>query len=423
MPSFPALFRTDVLPSLWDIAMKKTLIQFALLVAVVVGASFVSTRLWAGKPEGGAETGPLILEATMTVGQFARRNELPPQLLKKVFGLQSPQDKQKPVTAFGMDHDEILQKTEGLLALQAEHGSKSWRKIVAKFSLWLAFLAAVVVLMRKGQITARRRKGLLLTAVVLFGVILGSDPSPMGTVKDAIVLFGAKGVIFPPRLIAFGVFLLMVIVANKFICSWGCQLGTLQDLIFRLNRDQDDRKGLFRQFKVPFVLSNGVRIAFFAALTAVAFLWATDLVEHIDPFKVFKPQVLGLAGAAFISTILVLSLFTYRPWCHFFCPFGLAGWVAEKISLFKIQVDYDKCVACGTCAKACPSTVMDAILKRNRVIPDCFACGVCIESCPTQAITFKTGRRDRPPAGKFAKADSQRESERPIDDDRAKKER
>jgi hypothetical protein len=232
MPSFPALFRTDVLPSLWDIAMKKTLIQFALLVAVVVGASFVSTRLWAGKPEGGAETGPLILEATMTVGQFARRNELPPQLLKKVFGLQSPQDKQKPVTAFGMDHDEILQKTEGLLALQAEHGSKSWRKIVAKFSLWLAFLAAVVVLMRKGQITARRRKGLLLTAVVLFGVILGSDPSPMGTVKDAIVLFGAKGVIFPPRLIAFGVFLLMVIVANKFICSWGCQLGMLQDLIF-----------------------------------------------------------------------------------------------------------------------------------------------------------------------------------------------
>lgn len=386
--------------------MKKTLIQFVLLVAVVVGASFVSARLWAGKPEDGSEARPLVLEATMTVGQFGSRNELPPQLLKQVFGLHSPQDRQRPVTAFGMGHDEILQKTEGLLALQAEHGSKNWRKIVVKFSLWLAFLAAVLVLMRKGQITARRRKGLLLTAIVLFGVILGSDPSPMGTVKDAIVLLGAKGVIFPPRLIAFGVFLLMVIVANKFICAWGCQLGTLQDLIFRLNRNKEDRKSIGRQFRVPFIISNGVRIGFFAALTAAAFVWATDIVEGIDPFKVFKPQVLGLAGAAFIGAILILSLFTYRPWCHFFCPFGLAGWMAEKISLFKIQVDYDKCIACGTCEKACPSTVMGAILKRDRVIPDCFACGVCIESCPTQAIAFKTGRREKPPAGKFAEAEN-----------------
>lgn len=382
--------------------MKKAFIQFALLIAAVVGASFVSARLWGGKPEGGAQTRALILEETMTVGQFASRNELPPPLVKKVFGLQSPQDKQKLVTSFGMSTTEILSKAEGLLALQAEHGSKNWGKIVVKFSLWLVFLAATLVLMRKGRVTARLRKGLLLAAVVLFGVILGSDPSPMGTVKDAIVLFGSKGVVFPPRLIAFGIFLLLVIVANKFICSWGCQLGTLQDLIFRLNRDKDDRKGLFCQFKVPFVLSNGVRTAFFVALTTVAFVWATDIVEGIDPFRIFKPQVLGLVGIVFVGAVLVLSLFTYRPWCHFFCPFGLVGWVAEKISLFKIHVDYSKCIACGTCDKACPSTVMGAILKRDRAIPDCFACGTCIESCPAQAVAFKTGRRSRPPEGKFA---------------------
>ncbi len=393
--------------------MKKTLVQFILLITVVVAASFVSSRLWGGKPEGGAEAGPLVVEETMTVGQFANRNELPGPLVKKVFGLQSPQDKQRLITDFGMSRDEILRKAEGLLALRAEHGSKNWVKIVAKFSLWLAFLGAVLAMMRKGLVTARHRKGFLLAAVVVFGVILGSDPSPMGTVKDAIVLFGSKGVIFPPRLVAFGVFLLMVVIANKFICSWGCQFGTLQDLIYRLNRDRDDRKGLFHQFKVPFALSNGVRIAFFAAMTAVAFIWATDIVEGIDPFKVFKPQVLGLAGIGFIGAMLVLSLFTYRPWCHFFCPFGLAGWVAEKVSVFKIHVNYDKCIACGTCEKACPSTVMGAILKRDRVIPDCFACGVCIESCPVQAVAFKAGRRDKPPQGKFSLAATKQDNGEP----------
>jgi polyferredoxin len=52
-----------------------------------------------------------------------------------------------------------------------------------------------------------------------------------------------------------------------------------------------------------------------------------------------------LPSGLFISLALVVSLFIYRPWCYFFCPFGLDGWMAEKISLFKIKVDYDKCIA------------------------------------------------------------------------------
>jgi polyferredoxin len=382
--------------------MKRILLQFVILSAAVVGLSFLSSRLWGGKPEGQHQSRPLIVEEAMTIAQFGARNELPPALLKKVFPLQAPADLQKPLAAFGMSQEQITRKTQGLLALRAEHGSKNWMKILVKFGLWLTFLAGVFVLMVRGRISARKRQGLLLAAVAIFGVVLGSDPSPMGTVKDAIVLLGAKGVIFPPRLIAFGVFLLLVIVANKFICSWGCQLGTLQDAIFRLNRDRQDRKALVRQFKVPFAVSNGVRVTFFAAIVVFAFLWATDIVETIDPFKTFKPQALGLAGATFVGAVLVLSLFTWRPWCHFLCPFGLVGWVAEKISVFKIRVDYDKCIACGACAKACPSTVMDAILKRDRTIPDCFACGTCLETCPARAISFKAGKRNKPPADKFA---------------------
>jgi len=194
----------------------------------------------------------------------------------------------------------------------------------------------------------------------------------------------------------------MVVLANKFICSWGCQIGTLQDFIFRLNRDSKDRKGIFGQIKIPFIISNSIRIIFFAALTAVAFLWAIDIVEPVDPFKIFKPHVIGLAGGIFLGLVLVISLFVYRPWCHFFCPFGLVGWLAEKISIFKIKVDYNKCISCQACSKACPSTVMDAILKQNKIIPDCFSCGNCIEVCPVKAISFTTGKRDKPPEDKFS---------------------
>ena len=77
------------------------------------------------------------------------------------------------------------------------------------------------------------------------------------------------------------------------------------------------------------------------------------------------------------------------------------GWVAESASVTHIRVNYDTCIACQQCARACPSTVMEAILKQERAIPDCFACGVCVTTCPTQSITFGAGRRAMPPTGKF----------------------
>ena len=87
-----------------------------------------------------------------------------------------------------------------------------------------------------------------------------------------------------------------------------------------------------------------------------------------------------------------------------FWPVGLVGWVFEKLSWHKIKVDYEACISCEACSRACPSTVMGAILKRDKkVIPDCFACGTCIPACPVDAISFASGKRDLPPEGKFDK--------------------
>jgi len=383
--------------------MWRILISFILILFIVITASAVSSHLWAGKQEKQPQSLTITVREGMTIAEFGKKYDLSHKTLKKIFNLTSQNDMKKQVADFGMNNELMTKKVDQALSIQAEHASKNWFKILLKGGLWIIFLFIVFSLFRKGKVTARNRKWIYMAAVVLFGILLGSDPSPMGTVKDAIVLFASKRVIFPPRLIAFSIFLLMVVLANKFICSWGCQLGTLQDLIFRLNRDPKDTKCVFGRFKIPFIISNSIRIFFFLLLTVVAFIWAADIVEVIDPFKIFKPQVIGIAGGLFIGLILVLSLSVYRPWCHFFCPFGLTGWLAEKISIFKVKVDYDKCISCQACSKACPSTVMDAILKQNRIIPDCFSCGICIETCPVNAIAFESGRRQKPPEGKFDK--------------------
>ncbi|MFH2132489.1 MAG: 4Fe-4S binding protein [bacterium] len=381
----------------------KTIIQFLLLCVVVIGLSYFVTSTWVQKKETIPEKQSLVFEKSMTLAEFGRTNNLSNEMLQKVFELKDKEAQQRQVSDFQLTEDRITKKIEQAQAIEAEHGSKNWQKIVVKFILWFVILGTSFYLLRKGKILPGMRKILYLISLTVFGVILGADPSAMGTVKDAIVLFAGKGVICPPRMIALTLFLLLVFLANKFFCAWGCQLGTLQDLIFRINRNKKDRKGIFRQVKLPFVVTNTIRIAFFILFTIIAFAWTVDIVDLIDPFKIFKPAMIGVSGWVFLIVMLVASLFVYRPWCSMFCPFGLVGWLVEKRSLFKIKVNYDTCIACESCAKVCPSTVMETILKREKTISDCFSCGSCLTECPSGSITFGYGKRQLPPAGKFEK--------------------
>ncbi|MCF7974813.1 MAG: 4Fe-4S binding protein [Phycisphaerae bacterium] len=374
--------------------MQKVILVLWLLVSVIL-LSMVSTKVWGGKPEKIEADQTMTFQPDMTVETFGQVNHLANPTLKKIFGLESKQDLQKKVLSFGLTQEQLTKKVNQAMALQSEHESKNWKKIALKFSLWIIWLVTVFGLLKKGRITKSNRSWLLLIAVAVFGVLLGSDPSPMGTVKDAIVLFASKGVIFPPRLIAFAVLLLMVFLANKLICAWGCQLGTLQDVLFRIMHERKTSSGVLKRRKIPFVVSNAVRIVFFVGFTGVALLWGLDIVETIDPFKVFKPQALGILGGVFAGVIVLLSLVVYRPWCHLFCPFGLVGWIVERFSVFRIRINRDTCIDCRACAKTCPTTVMTHILDREKTVPDCFSCGACIEVCPTDSIRFGRCKRSQ----------------------------
>lgn len=381
----------------------RTTIYFILIIVLVVGLSIISTRIWKGKPEQPHKPQELIIDNKMTINQFGQANALPNAVLKEIFDLKTKSDLEKRLEEYGTS-DQINSIVTKRLALASEHASKNWIKIPIKFGLWFIFLSMVFILFKKRKFTYSIRNWMLFSSILIFGIMMGSDPSPMGTIKDAIHLYGTADVIFIPRMIAMFIFLLIVLLANKYICSWGCQAGTLQDLIFRINQTDKQKAVIGRQIKLPFALTNTLRFIYLCIFTIIAFLWGIDIIDPIDPFKIYKPTYLGIIGGIFIGILLLTSLFIYRPWCHFFCPFGFIGWLVEKASLVKISVDYETCIACEKCARACPSTVMGAILKRDKkTIPDCFACYTCREVCPTNSISFSSRKRTMPSSDHFDK--------------------
>lgn len=378
-----------------------TLIFAGIIVAMILLLSPLFVRWWHGPAE--TPTTPLVMTFTgkTTIAELAKITGL--ELPKLLSALQVPPSTSLAQSLEALDIAPTTAKTnlQRAMALRAQEATKDWRKIVSKFLLLAIFLTAAIYLLKRRRITPAMRLLLLLVALLIFGVVYGADQSPMGTVKDTLVLWGKNHLLFPPRLIALGVFLLMVILANKSICAWGCQFGVLQDLLFHLNRDAKYHRSILPQVKLPFAVTNSIRILVVLITAGVALIWGIDLIEPINPFNIYNPTSLTIIGAAAIGVLLVASLFIYRPWCHLACPFGLLGWLVERFSRQRVRVDYDACVACGACARSCPSLVMTAILHQERVTPDCFACGNCISTCPQKAISFDSQPRMTIPEGKF----------------------
>ncbi len=269
-----------------------------------------------------------------------------------------------------------------------EETAEAMKFIALKFAGWFVFIAAGAFLLKKRVLKFRSKLVFYGAAVLLFGVFFGPEPSPMHPVKDFIFRLGAMGTPVVLFLAFFAVLLIVSVVLNRSICAWGCHFGVFQDFIHRLFRNKKDTKHILTAYKPPFWIGNTVRALTFVGMVVAAFIFSFDLLGSVDPFKVFSPAAIGVGAGVFIAILVLLSMFFYRPFCHFFCPFGLLSWIASRINIVRIRIDRESCTDCKVCTRACPSLAMKGIYEGKKLPPDCYTCGSCIASCPTGAISF-----------------------------------
>ena len=350
-----------------------------LLILVMTGMLLLSSSLTALAAK---ETPQPVLQPDWTVERLAQENNLEAAaLLKQLIIADTPAARGATLQTLNISNNQGHEAIRKLLVLSTEEKSKNWKLILLKFALWWTVAIGAILLLKKNWVTHKRRTWLLAGAFTVFGILLGSDPSPMGTVKDAIVLYGAERTIFPPRLVAFVIFTLLVVVGNKLICGWGCQLGTLQDWLYQVSPVKKKKR-------MPFVVTNSIRIIVFVAFTIAALAMPFDFIGLIDPFKVFEPSHLTTVSAVFIAVLLIISLFFYRPWCTLACPFGLTGWLAERFSWFRVRWSQTKCIQCGACRRVCPTGHTNHLLDGDKTKADCYSCAACLTVCPTKALQY-----------------------------------
>ncbi len=275
----------------------------------------------------------------------------------------------------------------GLLGLELPEPANS----MVHSLLWIVLAVLGTVALRRRWVSARFRLVWMAGVVVVIGVLMGTQPNAMGSVTHGIFGLLENGLVFNDYLIGMAVVTAVMVVASKAVCSWACHLGTLQELLFRFNRDRKDRRGVLRQAKLPFALTMTVRVVIFALFVVVAVLWSVDISLPFDPHRLYRLTTMATIPALFTMALtLGLSPFVYRPWCQLACPLGLLGWLTERIAVLRIRVDRGTCNDCKSCVEACPGTAMEGILDGKAIRADCWSCGTCIERCPTGSIGFES---------------------------------
>lgn len=252
--------------------------------------------------------------------------------------------------------------------------------ILVKFVVWIATIVVATLLLRRRRVASRVRLAFVVGGVLMFGFAFGLlipeglNPNPVASLRTLVTSLLVRGQLAVPVAAMLLILLLAVWVSNKSICGWACQLGLLQDLLHRVH---------LPKWEPPFWFSNSVRILAFMLLLGGLVFAGMDWIGVIDPFQVFSFS-LTWTMVAFSATLAVASLFTYRPWCRFLCPFGFVGWLVEQVSLLRPRIDRSACRECERCVRACPSGAMGDFYADAAIHADCFACGACIEACPEQ---------------------------------------
>lgn len=161
----------------------------------------------------------------------------------------------------------------------------------------------------------------------------------------------------------------VVLLSGRVFCGQICPVGAVQELLFMI----PVKKISLGNNNFP----KTVRAFLFIVLAAGVIL-SVNVAEYAGT-SYFFGLLFYSAGFFIFSLFLIISVFLYRPFCMFVCPYGLIFSLIGIFSRNKIMRT-DSCINCGKCERACPS----GVAGRDGIKDECYLCGRCLNACPVK---------------------------------------
>lgn len=260
----------------------------------------------------------------------------------------------------------------------------------------------------RGEIYQGRLKQICVPGLNCYSCPGALGACPMGVLQNSIA--------DPYQQISFYVlgFLIMVgAVMGRFVCAWLCPFGLIQEWLHKIpvrKWKPERRPALHRNLtRMKFVILAvfvillpwlGRMLNGYGAPAFCKYICPSGTLMAGWPLVAVNDSLRTLAGWLFSWKSLVLIVLLYlstrimRPFCRYLCPLGALYGLFNRISLYRVTVDWDLCTHCGACTRQCPMAVQ---VPEDGNTAECIRCGECQAVCPVDAIHcgFKPASRQK----------------------------
>jgi NosR/NirI family nitrous oxide reductase transcriptional regulator len=217
----------------------------------------------------------------------------------------------------------------------------------------VVFLGALA-LMTWVIIKKRSRKAVFWISVfslLYFGFYREGCICAIGSIQNVtMAIFNPAYTIPLTAIIFFIAPLAVTLFYGRTFCAGVCPLGAIQDLV------------AFR----PISLKSWVRTllglipVLYLGLALLFAATGTDfIICRYDPFVGFFRMNGTFMMLGIGALLLLVGIFIARPYCRFFCPYGVLLNLVSRVSNKHMSIANGKCISCKLCENACPFDAID----------------------------------------------------------------
>lgn len=196
-----------------------------------------------------------------------------------------------------------------------------------------------------------------------------------------------------------GFVLALGVIFGRAVCGFVCPFGLIQELLYKIPFPKKRLRKGFTYVKylmlLVFVLVLPVVNTNIVGMGEPAFceyICPVGTLEGGIPLLGTHSELRSMLGTffSFKMCILIVTLIGCLMVCRFFCkvmcPLGAIYGLLNKISLYHMEIDKERCISCGMCSVNCP---MDVDPVKHPDSAECIRCGKCTEKCPGQALGLR----------------------------------
>ena len=250
--------------------------------------------------------------------------------------------------------------------------------VILSFIILISVGLTAVYFLRMQNLSIKLKIILLTISFIFGGFILGGVPNVVLVIQHIfadIRYLNLLGFL----IIRILIFLGLTLIFGRIFCGYVCPLGAMQELasLIRFKPKLNYNRKFWKK-------KSFLRWGFFVIYAISSVIWGLEATLFMNPFNGFlvlwSPLIIILSVSFPILLLtFFISIFIYRPYCRFLCPFGALANIFGKFSPLKIRRT-EHCVNCGICEKICPT--LEGYEFSSKA--ECYYCARCIDFCTNE---------------------------------------